>query len=625
MNANDGNTNTIMEKNLAAQNHKKREATVMENELNQEVIDSKNKNNESQVDSVSSLNSANSSSVDSAVKSNHKKNTADLIVECLVNEGVEVIFGIPGEENIPLLEAIERNGHIRFIVTRHEQGAGFMAATYAHITGKPGVCLATLGPGALNLTLPVAQANASTTPLVALCAQGNVSRLYKESHQIIDLVSLFQPITQWSSMMLAPVAAPEMVRKAFSIAQRKRPGATCLVIPEDISEMPAPADAKPLALPRPLHILPAQDTIDEAASIIKQAKRPIILAGNGVARSHAQEELREFAEQLNVPVATTFEGKGVFSDAHPNALGVVGFMHRDYENFAFDTADLIIAVGFSIQQFDPKKINPNNDKTIIHINTFVEDTDAHYPASLNIMADISQTLLALTAVLKKQNITFDVSHPRIRQMLSDELHSCANDESMPMKPQRIVYDTRRAVPEGTTVLVDTGALKMWMARLYPTMHPNTCIIDNSLSTMAWTLPGAVGASFILNSEGKRNTNPVLAVMGDGSFMMNVQEIETAVRVGARMVILVWEDNAYGLIKWKMDLHAGEHEYVDFHNPDVVKLAESFGARGAVVKKPEDLYNMLREALSQKSGVDVIACPVDYRENMKLIEKLGDIE
>ena len=204
MNANDGNTNTIMEKNLAAQNHKKREATVMENELNQEVIDSKNKNNESQVDSVSSLNSANSSSVDSSVKSNHKKNTADLIVECLVNEGVEVIFGIPGEENIPLLEAIERNGHIRFIVTRHEQGAGFMAATYAHITGKPGVCLATLGPGALNLTLPVAQANASTTSLVALCAQGNVSRLYKESHQIIDLVSLFQPITQWSSMMLAP-------------------------------------------------------------------------------------------------------------------------------------------------------------------------------------------------------------------------------------------------------------------------------------------------------------------------------------------------------------------------------------------------------------------------------------
>lgn len=558
-------------------------------------------------------------------QNNHKRNTADLVVECLVNEGVEVVFGIPGEENIPLLEAIERNGNIRFVLTRHEQGAGFMAATYAHITGKPGVCLATLGPGALNLTLPVAQANASTTPLVAICAQGNVSRLYKESHQIIDLVSLFQPITQWSSMMLAPSTAPEMVRKAFSIAQRKRPGATCLVIPEDISEMSVPENAKPLPLPRPLHILPAPDTIDEAAKIISQAKTPIILAGNGVARSHAQDQLRAFAEQLNVPVATTFEGKGVFPDNHPNALGVVGFMHRDYENFAFDTADLIIAVGFSIQQFDPKKINPNIDKTIIHINTFVEDTDAHYPTALNIMADIGQTLKTLTNVLKDRNITFDVTHPKIRQMISDELRSFENDNSIPMKPQRVVYDTRRAVPEGTKVLVDTGALKMWMARLYPTMHPNTCIIDNSLSTMAWTLPGAVGASFIKDNSGKINTKPVLAVMGDGSFMMNVQEIETAVRVGSRMVVLVWEDNAYGLIKWKMDLHAGEHEYVDFTNPNVPKLAESFGARGHVVQKPEDLYNMLKEALEQESGVDVIACPVDYSENMKLIEKLGDID
>lgn len=558
-------------------------------------------------------------------QNNHKRNTADLVVECLVNEGVEVVFGIPGEENIPLLEAIERNGNIRFVLTRHEQGAGFMAATYAHITGKPGVCLATLGPGALNLTLPVAQANASTTPLVAICAQGNVSRLYKESHQIIDLVSLFQPITQWSSMMLAPSTAPEMVRKAFSIAQRKRPGATCLVIPEDISEMSVPENAKPLPLPRPLHILPAPDTIDEAAKIISQAKTPIILAGNGVARSHAQDQLRAFAEQLNVPVATTFEGKGVFPDNHPNALGVVGFMHRDYENFAFDTADLIIAVGFSIQQFDPKKINPNIDKTIIHINTFVEDTDAHYPTALNIMADIGQTLKTLTNVLKDRNITFDVTHPKIRQMITDELRSFENDNSIPMKPQRVVYDTRRAVPEGTKVLVDTGALKMWMARLYPTMHPNTCIIDNSLSTMAWTLPGAVGASFIKDNSGKINTKPVLAVMGDGSFMMNVQEIETAVRVGSRMVVLVWEDNAYGLIKWKMDLHAGEHEYVDFTNPNVPKLAESFGARGHVVQKPEELYNMLKEALEQESGVDVIACPVDYSENMKLIEKLGDID
>lgn len=547
------------------------------------------------------------------------RNTADLIVECLVNEGVEVIFGIPGEENIPLLEAIERNGHIRFVLTRHEQGAGFMAATYAHITGKPGVCLATLGPGALNLTLPVAQANASTTPLVALCAQGNVSRLYKESHQIIDLVSLFRPITQWSSMLLAPQSAPEMVRKAFSLAQHNRPGATCLVIPEDISEMPAPSEATALPLPRPMRIMPAPETIDEAADIIAQAQRPIILAGRGVARGHAQDQLLQFAQQLQVPVATTFEGKGVFPDNHPNALGVVGFMHYDYENFAFDDADLIIAVGFSIQQFDPKKINPHKDKTIIHINTFVEDTDEHYPTALNIMADIAQTLKELTHTLETRNITFNVTQPAIRRLLNEELYSYQDDQSVPLKPQRIVCDTRRAVEEGTKVLVDTGALKMWMARLYPTMHPNTCIIDNSLSTMAWTLPGAIGASLITPDK------PILAVMGDGSFMMNVQELETAVRLGCRIVVLVWQDNSYGLIKWKMDLHAGEHEYVDFANPDVVKLAESFGARGHQVEHADDLYRLLKDALAEPSGVDIITCPVDYSENMKLIDRLGDID
>ncbi|KAB7790494.1 acetolactate synthase large subunit [Bifidobacterium leontopitheci] len=549
----------------------------------------------------------------------HRRTVADLFVECLVNEGVDVMYGIPGEENISLMEAIARDGRIRFVLTRHEQGAGFMAATHGHLTGRPGVCLATLGPGALNLTLPVAQANASTTPLVAICAQGNVGRLYKESHQIVDLVSVFRPLTQWTSMVLKPEAVPEMVRKAFSIAQRKRPGATCLVLPEDVAEMPAPEGAHPLPLPKPVHIMPADDTIEEAVSLIRAAKRPIILAGNGVTRAHAADRLRELAEQLNVPVATTFEGKGVFSDKLDNALGVVGFMHKDYENFAFDMADLIIAVGFSIQQFDPRKINPNDDKTIIHINTFVEDTDAHYSTALNIMADIDHTLAALIARLRDEKISFNAVEPQIRALLRDELESCAHDDAFPMKPQRIVYDTRRAVDDTDVTLVDTGALKMWMARLYPTYAPNTCVIDNSLSTMAWTLPGAVAAS--LDNPGR----PVLAVMGDGSFMMNVQEIETAVRVGARIVILVWVDEAYGLIKWKMDIHDGRHEYVDFGNPDVVALSASFGAKGHEIESADELYPILHHALRSGSGVDVIACPVDYRENMKLIDKLGDIE
>ncbi|MBT1172994.1 acetolactate synthase large subunit [Bifidobacterium sp. MA2] len=557
---------------------------------------------------------------ETTLKKEHIRTVADLFVECLVNEGVETMYGIPGEENIPLMEAIERDGRIRFVLTRHEQGAGFMAATQGHLTGKPGVCLATLGPGALNLTLPVAQANASTVPLVAICAQGNVTRLYKESHQIVDLVSVFRPLTQWTSMVMEPASVPEMVRKAFSIAQRNRPGATCLILPEDVAEMPAPEGARPLPLPHPMSFAPTEDTIARAVDIIRGAEHPIILAGNGVARGHAENRLLALAEQLNVPVATTFEGKGVISDRIPLALGVVGFMRHDYENFAFDEADLIIAVGFSIQQFDPKKINPNDDKTIIHINTFIEDTDAHYSTALNIMGDIDATLKALIAALERDHVTFGVSHPKIHELLEGEYQSYADDDSFPLKPQRIVADTRRAMEMDTDIaLVDTGALKMWMARLYPTYYSNTCVIDNSLSTMAWTLPGAVAAS--LENPGR----PVLAVMGDGSFMMNVQEIETAVRVGARIVILVWVDEAYGLIKWKMDIHDGSHEYVDFNNPDVVALGMSFGAKGHLIESADELYPTLRAALRSGSGIDIIACPVDYSENMKLIEKLGEVD
>ncbi|MBW3080613.1 acetolactate synthase large subunit [Bifidobacterium sp. 79T10] len=571
-----------------------------------------------------SVNAASSVSEQSPASSSrpgsHVRTVADLFVECLVNEGVDIMYGIPGEENIPLMEAIARDGRIRFVLTRHEQGAGFMAATQGHLTGRPGVCLATLGPGALNLTLPVAQANASTVPLVAICAQGNVTRLYKESHQIVDLVSVFRPLTQWTSMVMEPASVPEMVRKAFSIAQRNRPGATCLILPEDVAEMPAPEGARPLPLPNPMSFAPTPDTIERAVSIIRGAKHPIILAGNGVARGHAENRLLALAEQLNVPVATTFEGKGVISDRIPLALGVVGFMRHDYENFAFDEADLIIAVGFSIQQFDPKKINPNDDKTIIHINTFIEDTDAHYSTALNIMGNIDATLSALVDALRRQRVTFGVSHPKIHELLTDEYESYTQDDSFPMKPQRIVADTRRAMETDTDIaLVDTGALKMWMARLYPTYYSNTCVIDNSLSTMAWTLPGAVAAS--LENPGR----PVLAVMGDGSFMMNVQEIETAVRVGARIVILVWVDEAYGLIKWKMDLHDGSHEYVDFNNPDVVELGMSFGAKGHLIESADQLYPTLRAALRSGSGIDIIACPVDYSENMKLIDKLGEVD
>jgi len=544
-------------------------------------------------------------------------NTAQLLVTCLENEGVQYVFGIPGEENIHLVDAINHSTKIKFILTRHEQGAAFMASVYGRLTGNPGVCVATLGPGAINLLLGVADAETNSTPLVAISAQGGLNRLHKESHQVIDLVAMFQPVTQYAKMVLTPRAVPEMVRKAFSIAKRDKPGATYLSIPQDVEVAPADADSRPLPI-APISVTqPTTSDIDKAVQLIAGAKHPLILAGDGVTWKHAEHEVQQLSELLDISVATTFMSKGVISDRHKNALGVVGFMRKDYENFAFDDADLIIAIGFSIQQFDPKKINPNGDKKIIHINMFRQDTDSHYDVTLNIIANIRSSLVALIAALREQNLHYASRKPVIREKIQTELATGAASDACPLLPQKIVSDTRAALADDAIVLVDTGAVKMWMARLYQTYLPNTCLIDNGLSTMAWTLPGALGVKLAYPDR------TVVAVMGDGSFMMNSQEIETAIREHLHLVIVIWEDASYGLIKWKMDMELDHHDEVDFHNPDFVKYAESFGATGYRVTKAQDFKPMLEQAVAAKTGVHIITVPVDYRENLKLIEKLGN--
>ncbi|VDG25930.1 acetolactate synthase large subunit [Lactiplantibacillus mudanjiangensis] len=545
------------------------------------------------------------------------RNTAQLLVECLENEGVKYVFGIPGEENIHLVDAIKQSTQIEFILTRHEQGASFMASVYGRLTGNPGVCVATLGPGAINLLLGVADAETQSTPLVAISAQGGLNRLHKESHQVIDLVAMFKPVTQYANMVLTPRAVPEMVRKAFSISKRDKPGATYLSVPQDVEMASADPDSQPLPI-APISVTqPTASDIAKAVELIAAAKHPVILAGDGVTWKHAEQYVRELSELLNIPVATTFMSKGVISDRHKHALGVVGFMRKDYENFAFDDADLIIAIGFSIQQFDPKKINPRGDKKIIHINMFRQDTDSHYDVTLNIIANIRPSLAALISALKAQEIQFDNRKPMIRQMIQKELAMGAASEAFPMLPQKVVNDTREALADDAIVLVDTGAVKMWMARLYQTYLPNTCLIDNGLSTMSWTLPGAIGAKLAYPDR------TIVAVMGDGSFMMNSQEIETAMRNHLHLVIVIWEDASYGLIKWKMDMELQHHDEVDFSNPDFVKYAESFGAKGYRVTKADEFEPILKAAVAAKTGVHIITVPVDYRENMKLIEKLGN--
>ncbi|MGH3211621.1 MAG: acetolactate synthase large subunit [Trebonia sp.] len=543
------------------------------------------------------------------------RSTAELIAECLENEGVTHVFGIPGEENIRLMEALSKSS-IEYVLTRHEQGASFMAETYGRLTGKAGVCSATLGPGAINLLLGTADATTNSTPLIALSAQVGMARSFKESHQSVDLVPMFAPVTKWSALMAIPGAAPEMIRKAFKLAQTERPGAVYLAVPEDVEEAEAPPSLAPLRVNVPRADDPSAEQVSRAAQILREAHNPVVLAGHGAARGGASQALIRFAQSLNIPVATTFHGKGVFPDDHPLALGTVGFMRHDYVNFGFDRADVIVAVGYELQEFNPVRINPSGTTRIIHVHRFPAEVDAHYDVAVGLTADISHSLDALAAAVWRRVPA--ARGERIRELLSDELTRGQQDDRFPMHPARIVADSRAALSREDIVLVDTGALKMWMARLYPTYAPNTCLISNGLSTMGWTVPGAIGAK-IARPEAK-----VLVATGDGSFLMNSQEIETALRLRLPFVILVWVDDAYGLISWKMDMEIGHNVDTRFGNPDFVAYAESFGGKGYRISAADELLPCLRAALADDT-VSVIACPVDYTANTELIRTLGDLD
>jgi acetolactate synthase I/II/III large subunit len=542
---------------------------------------------------------------------------AQLMVQCLEAEGVSLVFGIPGEENIRFVQALAGSSTIRYVLTRHEQAAAFMAEMYGRVTGQPAVVSTTLGPGAINMQLGVADATTNSTPLVALSAQVGQNREYKESHQYVDLVSMFAPITRWSDGVPTPLAIPEMFRKAFKLAETERPAAVYLAIPENID-----ADEAQYALtPLPRNVVrpeaPSPSQVARAVEVLRHATRPVILAGHGAARADATAALVRLSEQLGIRVANTFHGKGVMPDDHPNSMGTIGFMRHDYVNFGFDDADLVIAVGYELQEFDPVRINPRADKRIIHIHRFPAEVDAHYSVDVGIIGDISASLDAVREAMGGRRFDAEPSAPGA-DLLAEEFARGQADSRFPLAPQRVVADTRAALDRSDVVLVDTGAAKMWMARLYPTYERNTCLISNGLSTMAFALPGALGVKLA------RPEANVLAVMGDGAFLMNSQEIETAVRERIPLVVLIWEDNGYGLIEWKMDLELGDHYYVGFSNPDVVKYAESFGAKGYRIERAEDLLPTLRTALAS-DGVSVIACPVDYSENLRLTDRLGQLD
>ncbi|HSL11662.1 MAG TPA: acetolactate synthase large subunit [Actinomycetota bacterium] len=538
---------------------------------------------------------------------------AHLLVRCLENEGVRYVFGLPGEENLAVIDALAASS-IRFITTRDERGAAFMADSYGALTGQPGVCLATLGPGAINLLLGVANAQLDSHPLVAITAQAALARMSKESHQAVDLVSLFRPVAKWGDMVTVPETVPEMMRKAFKQAATERPGATFIVVPEDVAERRVEG-LEPLPVNVPVDPSPSLAQVERAAALLSDAERPVVLAGPGVARDDASGALVRFAERLGIPVVTTFLGKGVFPDDHELAVGTIGFMVRDYANFGFDTADVVVAVGYDLVEYPPVRWNPDGTKRVIHVHRDVAEVDASYVLSVGVVGNIAASLDAIATATDRSGAV--AAGMAARGFREEELAQGAKDASFPLRPQRIVADIRQVVDRDGIVLVDTGAAKMWMARLYPTYEPNTCLISNGLATMAFSLPGAIAAKLV------HPERQVLAVMGDGAFLMSAADIETAVRERIALTVLVWVDGGYGLIGWKQDLHFARNDAVRFGNPDFVRFAESFGARGHAVTAADELLPTLREALAH-DGVSIVACPVDYSENARLVARLGGL-
>ncbi len=541
-------------------------------------------------------------------------NTAQMLVKCLEKEGVEYIFGIPGEENLALIDAIHRSS-IRFITVRHEQGAAFMADVYGRLTGKAGVCLSTLGPGATNLVTGVADANEDGAPLIAITGQVGTERMHLTSHQYLDLCKMFEPITKRSKQIVRPDTVSEIIRIAFKYAESEKPGACHIDLPVNISKMPVSPDEEPLEKKIPPKEYAEADLIEVAAGAIAAAKFPVVLAGSSAVRANAGEALTAFAEKLKIPVVHTMMAKGIIPFNSKYSLWTIGIPETDYENKILSRSDLVVAVGYDIVEYAPSKWNTDRNRRIIHIDARPAHINKLFQPAIEVVGDISDSLNRI-----RGRVTRDAEPEfalQIKRKMEREESVYQNDAGFPLKPQRILSDIRKVLDPDDILVSDVGAHKIWVARQYHCYKPKTCIISNGFAAMGIALPGAIAAKLV-NPEKK-----VIAVTGDGGFLMNCQELETAVRIGTPFVTLIFDDRHYGLIQWKQMNQYGESCYVDFGNPDFVKFAESFGLRGYRIEKAEDLVPALKDAFRQPVP-SIIDCPVDYGENMKLTKHLHEI-
>ena len=532
---------------------------------------------------------------------------SELIMRCLESEGVRYIFGLPGEENIDLLEAAI-SSKIGFVLTRDERGASFMANVWGRLSGNPGVCCSTLGPGATNMTTGIADAYLDFAPVVALTAQKATKDLHKESHQYINTVSMFRPITKWNTRLEVPDRIPEIVRKAFKISSMEKPGPVHIELPENIAALPL--DGEPLKYSAFSYPAPSAKAIDRAIAAIRKSRQPLILAGNGVIRGKATAQLAQFSKKLRIPVTTTFMGMGAVPADNELFISTTGLQTRDYISCGFDRADLVITVGY-----DPVEFNPeywSDDKQCIHINFTAAEVDKNYRA-IEVIGDIRDTLSILTHSLSAEK---DPSYFVKLKGHSEKMLQCPQ-KGFPLKPLRIIKELRKALGRDDILISDVGAHKIWIARFYPALKGNTVIISNGLASMGFALPAAVSTKLLFPEK------KVVAAVGDGGFMMSVAEIETAVRVGTPFVCLIFNDGGLGLIEWKQLLKYDKSFFVKFNNPDFVRLAESFGAKGYRVSAEDELAPILKDALVQKVPA-IIDCPVDYSENVRLSKKLGKL-
>ncbi len=531
--------------------------------------------------------------------------TCDLIVKCLENEGVEYIFGIPGEETLDIMDSLSRS-KISFILTRHEQSAAFMADAYGRLTGKAGVCLSTLGPGATNLLTGIADAFLDRAPLVAITGQAELGRIHKESHQYIDIVKNFATVTKWNTRIELPDVVAEVVRKAFKVAETEKPGSVHLELPEDVAAEKVSRTYQTTIPPiRARRASADRHSLRQAAELLEQSSHPVILAGNGVVRKNAAPQLRKFAEIFGIPVVTTFMGKGAITAESECSVGTLGLGQDRQVPDLLAKTDLVIAVGYDLVEYSPGKWNPDVDKKIIHIDFTTSEVDVHYVPEVEIVSDIRETLELLEGMTSCNKKDPYVAH--LREELVETFEREGSIDSWPVRPQRVLHAVRKVLAHDDIVISDVGTHKMWVAKFYPVYGNNTLLISNGFASMGFALPAAIGAKLVYPHK------KVVAVCGDGGFLMSVHELETACRLGLNVVVLIFNDGGYDLIKWKSAGKFGSCKGLDFTNPDFVMLAESFGAHGFSVTSSDGLEQVLVEALSKKGPV-VVDVPIDYSDN-----------